>query len=60
LGIDTASNAVASTVTVEYSPSTVAITPDGRRAYVTEPPKSGVAVLDTGAGWLPPHGLIWS
>ncbi|HZZ50587.1 MAG TPA: YncE family protein [Pseudonocardia sp.] len=57
--IDTASNMVVHTVGVKAPPSAVAVTPDGRRAYVTETSASGVAVLDTGAGHLPPHGLIW-
>jgi DNA-binding beta-propeller fold protein YncE len=50
---------VVHTVGVKAPPSAVAVTPDGRRAYVTETSASGVAVLDTGAGHLPPHGLIW-
>ncbi|MDJ0114693.1 YncE family protein, partial [Rhodococcus erythropolis] len=45
--IETATNTVAATVPVGVFPFAVAITPDGDRAYVTNPGSNSVSVIDT-------------
>ncbi len=45
--IDTATNGVVATISVERRPSWVAITPDGTRAYVTHDESNVITVIDT-------------
>jgi YVTN family beta-propeller protein len=48
--IDTASNAVTATIHVGVTPFGVAITPDGRYAYITNQNSGTVLVIDPGTG----------
>jgi YVTN family beta-propeller protein len=45
--IETASNTVVKTVVVGANPSGVAVTPDGRQVYVTNPSSNSVSVINT-------------
>jgi YVTN family beta-propeller protein len=45
--IDTVTNMVSATVDVGVDPVGVAVTPDGKRAYVTNHGSSNVSVIDT-------------
>ena len=45
--IDTATNTVVATVTVGTGPVGVAVTPDGKHAYVTNVVPNTVSVIDT-------------
>ena len=45
--IDTATNAVVATPSVDGAPLRIAVTPDGTRAYVTNHGSSNVSVIDT-------------
>ena len=45
--IDTATNTVVATVAVGSGPSGVAVTPDGKHAYVTNAGFNTVSVIDT-------------
>jgi YVTN family beta-propeller protein len=45
--IDTATNMVMTTLTVGSAPEGVAVTPDGRHAYVANEGSNNVSVIDT-------------
>jgi DNA-binding beta-propeller fold protein YncE len=46
--IDTGSNTVTATVPIGNKPLGVAVTPDGRHAYITDTDSRSVSVIDTG------------
>ena len=48
--IDTATGAVSPPITVGNNPGAVAITPDGKQAYVTNSLDGTVSVIDTATG----------
>ena len=54
--IDTASNTVVATVTVGTSPRGIAITPDGKHAYVANLISNNVSVIDTFLVAVAPDG----
>ena len=45
--INTATNAVTATITVGFTPAEVAVSPNGRRVYVTNEDSDSVSVINT-------------